>query len=244
VSDWGEPAYVRVLNDLRRKIESGEIPPGEKIPSVAELARDHRVAATTVQKAVRALKAAGLVESEIGKGTYVREVARLISRSAEYVSPVKGGGKAPHGKSEAPEVDEVVPPDDVAEKLGIEPGAKALRRSRLMVDDDGTPLEIATSYIPLEIARGTALTRSAKLKGATPTVLRDLGYPPRTCQEWVEGRMPTSGEARALRLSAGVPVLRVLRQTCADGQRPIEALEIVFSAARYMLEYDLPVQGA
>ena len=245
MSDWESvPAYVRVLSDLRQKIESGEIAPGKPIPSVTALAKQHKVAATTVQKAVRALKAAGLVESTIGKGTYVRQVKREISRSADFVSPVHEGAKAPHGPSTTPEVAHVVPPDEVAEKLGTEPGEKVVARRRVMLDEKGDGIEITTSYIPLGIAKGTPLERSAKLGGAMPTALKRLGYPPRRCTEWVTGRMPTSDEAKTLHIPAGVPVLQTLRLTLTEGDRPAEALLIVFGADRYTLEYDLPIHDA
>lgn len=245
MSDWESvPAYVRVLTDLRRKIESGVIAPGEAIPSVAALAREHKVAATTVQKAIRALKGAGLVESEVGRRVFVRSVKREISRSAEYVSPVPAGGKTKHGPSDPPEIERVLPPDDVADALEVEPGEEVLKRRRVMRAENGDALEISTSYFPLAIAEGTPLAEPAKLKGAVPTVLKQLGFPPRTCREWVTGRMPTSAEAEVLRIPAGVPVLRTLRVTWTDGQRPAEALDIVFSAERYELEYDLPIQDA
>jgi len=242
VSDWESvPAYVRVLNDLRQKIESGAIPPGDAIPSVSALAQQHKVAGTTVQKAIRALKAAGLVESTIGKGVYVREVKLLVSRSADFVSPVPEGGKMPHGKSLPVEIDEVEPPDDIAEKLDVDLGESVVRRRRVMIDDAGDALEIATSYIPMSIARGTPLERAPKLKDAMPSALKRFGYPPRGSREWVSARMPTTDEARTLKISAGTPVLRTLRLTWTDDDRPVEALEIVLSAGRYMLEYDLPV---
>lgn len=245
MSDWESvPAYVRVLTDLRQKIESGEIAPGKTIPSVSVLAKQHKVAATTIQKAIRALKAAGLVEGVAGKGVYVRQVKRLTSRSADFVSPVPEGGKTPHGNSTPPEIDHVVPPDEIAVLLEIEPDEKVVSRRRIMLGEDGNAIEITTSYIPMAIAKGTPLERAPKLRGATPTVLKRLGYPPRTCKEWVTGRMPTSDEAATLRIPAGVPVLQAVRRTSTDGDLPVEALVIVFSAERYELEYDLPIQDA
>ncbi len=245
MTEWsGEPAYIRIVTDLRKKIENGEIPPGAAIPSVTALAAQHHVAATTVQKAVRALKAAGLVESAPGKGVYVRQVKREISRSADFVSPVAEGTKPPHGRSDPPEVDVVTPPDEVALKLEVEPDEQVVMRRRVMRNANGDPLEIATSYFPLDVAFDTPLAFRAKLKGATPTVLKRLGYPPRACREWVTGRMPTSFEVETLRIPSGVPVLRTLRVTWTDDGHPVEALYIVFSAERYELEYDLPVHDA
>ncbi len=245
MSDWESvPAYVRVVSGLRQKIESGEIPPGEAIPSVAALARQYGVSATTVQKAIRALKAAGLVQGIAGRGVFVRNVKRLISRSADFVSPVPEGTKPPHGPSAVPKIEHVTPPDEVAELLGTEPDETVVARERIMVDDDGDAIEISTSYIPMAIAKGTPLERSAKLGGAMPSALKRLGYPPRTCKEWVTGRMPTADEAKLLKIPAGVPVLQSLRLTSTDGGRPIEVLVIVFSAERYTLEYDLPIHDA
>ena len=56
---------------LRRKIESGEWPGGEQIPSVTELAATHGVSRATVVKAVRVLVDEGLVVTRQGWGTFV-----------------------------------------------------------------------------------------------------------------------------------------------------------------------------
>lgn len=244
MSEWGGgvAAYIRVATDLRSRIESGELPPGAQLPSVSKLMEEFMVASTTVQKAIRALKAAGLVDSRPGKGVFVREHKRIVSRSADFTAPVPDGQKPPHGRSTPVEVAEVVPPDDVAEKLGLEPDGTAIRRARNMIEgENDAVVEITTSYLPASIAKGTELECSAKLKGATPGALARLGYVPRRCQEWVEARMPTAAEAQSLNLAPGTPVLRMLRVTWADNDVPIEALDIVFGADRYLLEYDLPV---
>jgi GntR family transcriptional regulator len=245
VTEWDStPAYKRVLNDLRGKIERGEIGPDEPIPSVATLIVQYGVAGTTVQKAVRALKAAGLVDSVPGKGVFVRAVKRRVSRSVDFVTPVPDGAPLPYGRSTPPQVTKTVPPDDVAEKLELEPGEHAVRRYRVMfdADDPGVPIQIATSWIPLQIAQGTELERPGRLRGGLPAALKRAGYPPRTpAREWLTARMPTSDEARALLIDAGIPVLRVLRQTLTDFHRPVEALEIVLSGDLFEMEYDLQI---
>jgi GntR family transcriptional regulator len=79
------------------------------------------------------------------------------------------------------------------------------------------------------------------LRGAVPAALRRAGYPPRTAREWVTARMPAAEEAKILRITAGVPVLRTLRLTCTDLDVPVEVLEIIFSADIYELEYELQI---
>jgi GntR family transcriptional regulator len=66
------PPWRRVADDLRRRIESGEFPPGGPLPSLTSLAEQYDVGRTTARKAVDALRGDGLVESVRGWGTFVR----------------------------------------------------------------------------------------------------------------------------------------------------------------------------
>lgn len=245
MSEWGAevPAYLRVAADLRRRIESGELAPGAKIPSVTAMASGYKVAGTTAQKAVRALKAAGFVTSQPGKGVFVRDRPRTRVKSADYVSPMPDGDRVPHLKSTQIAVEEVVPPDEIAEILGLDLGEPAVQRSRVMAmrDEVAQPVELVASYFPLDVARGTELARVGPIKGAVPSALRRLGLPPRSASETVECRMPTTAEAAMLGLHASVPVLHIVRTTRTDGDRVVEVLDMVFAGDRYQLEYDLAV---
>ena len=55
---------------LRKQIEDGEIT--DRLPSIMELTREHDVAPNTVQRALRVLKAEGLIVGRQGRGTFVR----------------------------------------------------------------------------------------------------------------------------------------------------------------------------
>jgi len=59
-----------VQADLRRRIESGELSPGDKLPSVVELSAAYNVGRSTVREALSALKAMGLVSIRQGGGTF------------------------------------------------------------------------------------------------------------------------------------------------------------------------------
>lgn len=58
---------------IRDQIASGELAPGSALPSILKLAEEHHVATATVTKALRILKAEGLIESVPGYGTFVTE---------------------------------------------------------------------------------------------------------------------------------------------------------------------------
>ena len=67
------PPWRRVADDLRRRIEAGEFPPGAPLPSLVALVDEYGVSRSTAAKAVASLRDEGLVESVRGWGTFVSE---------------------------------------------------------------------------------------------------------------------------------------------------------------------------
>jgi DNA-binding GntR family transcriptional regulator len=67
VAPWRQLAAL-----LRERIESGELAPGARLPSITSLAQEYDLAVTTVQKAVGALKDEGLIVTS-PMGTFVAE---------------------------------------------------------------------------------------------------------------------------------------------------------------------------
>ena len=63
--------YARVLNDLRSRIASGNLPVGDSIPSTAKLVQQYEVSTTVVRRAVETLKTEGVLLGQPGKGVYV-----------------------------------------------------------------------------------------------------------------------------------------------------------------------------
>jgi DNA-binding GntR family transcriptional regulator len=67
------PPWEQLAGILRGRIESGELQPGDRIPSVVSLAQEFDLAAGTVRKALAQLQREGLVESRVGWGTFVTD---------------------------------------------------------------------------------------------------------------------------------------------------------------------------
>src|SRR4051794_10285447 len=66
-------AVFRQLADLLRdQIESGELGPGEPLPSELRLAQEYGISRTTVRQAIAQLRTEGLVTVERPRGTFVR----------------------------------------------------------------------------------------------------------------------------------------------------------------------------
>ena len=70
---------VKIAASIRAAILSGELQPGERLPSGPELAQFFGVAGMTVQKAIRTLADEGFVRTKGGSGVYVRDQASTPS---------------------------------------------------------------------------------------------------------------------------------------------------------------------
>ncbi len=68
---------------FREAIASGELTPGEKLPPTRELAELAGVNHLTAVRVYRRLRELGLVTSQVGRGTFVRESAPVLSDGAE-----------------------------------------------------------------------------------------------------------------------------------------------------------------
>lgn len=81
---YGQPRYRAIAEELRERIESGVVPPGALLPTESVLTAEFRAARGTVRQAIAALREAGLVATEHGRGTYA--TPRQCERGLEEVS--------------------------------------------------------------------------------------------------------------------------------------------------------------
>jgi DNA-binding transcriptional regulator YhcF (GntR family) len=65
------PPYRRIADELRRRVSTGELAPGDRVPSTRQLSRDFGVAIATATKALAALRQEGITVARTGVGTVV-----------------------------------------------------------------------------------------------------------------------------------------------------------------------------
>ncbi len=69
----GVPIYVQIVEQVRQRVATGELRPGDQLPTVRQMATDLRVNFNTVARAYRLLDEAGLISTQQGRGTYIWE---------------------------------------------------------------------------------------------------------------------------------------------------------------------------
>ena len=67
------PIYTQIVDGFREQILGGVMRPGERLPSVRELAAELTINPNTIQRAYRELEADGWISTVAGKGCYVNE---------------------------------------------------------------------------------------------------------------------------------------------------------------------------
>lgn len=70
----GTPIYTQIVEQVNQQIVSGELKPGDQLPTVRALALELRVNFNTVARAYRLLDEAGIISTQQGRGTYILEV--------------------------------------------------------------------------------------------------------------------------------------------------------------------------
>jgi GntR family transcriptional regulator len=75
----GVPIYRQLLEQIRRMVASGQLPPGAELPSIRDLGLKHAVNPMTISKAYSLLEAEGLLERRRGKPMTVANRSRVRS---------------------------------------------------------------------------------------------------------------------------------------------------------------------
>ena len=244
--------YRQIADHLREAINAGEIAPGEQLPSERELMEQYDAARGTARQAISLLRSEGLIETEHGRGAFVRKrpavrrVAhdRFLRRhrqagNAAYLAEMETVGRTP--EVEILEVGRATAPADAAERLDLEESASVLVRRRRYLAD-GFPMELATSYVPWSIAEGTQMTEANTGPGGIYARIEERGHRLERFAEEVTARMPSPEEGKALRLMPGVPVIGVVRTAYDSDGKPVEVCDTVMAADRYVLTYELPAR--
>jgi GntR family transcriptional regulator len=101
---------------------------------------------------------------------------------------------------------------------------------------DGVPVQLATSYLPLDLVEGTAVTEEDTGLGGTYSRLADLGYEPVRFREMTRVRTPDDAEARALDLDSDHRVFDITRVARTAAGRIVEVTTMTLAAHHWTLD--------
>ena len=77
------PIYAQIIDGFREQIAAGILQPGDKLPSVRELAGELAINPNTIQRSYRQLEMEGWIVTVTGKGCFVCHAPSTIAREKE-----------------------------------------------------------------------------------------------------------------------------------------------------------------
>jgi GntR family transcriptional regulator len=179
--------YRQIAEDLQRRINSGELEPGDKLPNELDLRSEYDASRNTVRDAIKWLALRGLVTTKAGQGTFVAVAIEPIvtTLSSDPESGMAGGegkaafseiikqrerkrqerelpeGELPEGEPRAsdPTIEVKFAADYIAERLRISPGDQVLLRHQQFYIGR-TPWSLQTTFYPMTLVTAEQEHRS------------------------------------------------------------------------------------
>jgi DNA-binding GntR family transcriptional regulator len=238
--DYAPPKYAQVVAEIKRRIERGDYPPGSLLPSEHQLVADFGVSRPTIVKSLSALRQDGWIDTQQGRGSFVR--GRPALADAERTRPAHDVLELPETAltGELVQAGVKLAPPHVATLLGLDAGAKAFLRQRVL-SEDGEPVELASAWLPLELAAGTDLASPNLLD---ESIRHHLQAKKRVrfdhAVERISARQPTGEEAALLRVAPDIPVLNVVVTTYDATARPLQVTDLVLPGDRHEIHDAYP----
>ncbi|MHA6625423.1 GntR family transcriptional regulator [Pseudonocardia sichuanensis] len=210
------PRWRRVLGDLTGWLDAGEVRPGERLPSEAELAERFGVHRLTVRQALGELARTGAIRTVHGRGSYVAEPPyrfRVVPDAPSIVAQMREQGRSVTQRLVA---HSVVPSTAAPDATGL-PDGDLLQLDTVMCVD-GAPWSRATTWLAHDRFAGipAVWTDNTSLTG-----LLQAAYGLRMRRAWRRYAAEPAGpaDADALDVALGVPLLVLVGANCdQDGE--------------------------
>ena len=201
----GTPAYKRIQDTIRKRIEATELRPGDSVASERELARIHNVSLMTARHALVGLEREGVVERRRGAGTFVSAPKIHFNKLMSYTEHMSSRGLSPQSRVLVAKI--VDHEAEVAARLGL-PGTSALVKIERLRLTGEEPFALETCHLSATNFPGlvNAPLGRASLFG---TLQHDYGVELAYADEEVDATAAEPKVADLLQVPHGFPVLRI-----------------------------------
>ena len=140
----GLPAYQRIQSIIRKRIEAGQLHPGDPVPSERELAKIHHVSLMTARHALASLEREGIVERRRGIGTFVAAPKIHFNKLMSYTEQMSSRSLTAGSRVLFAKIMENE--SEAAARLSLPPTSGILKLERLR-HAAGEPFALETCYL-------------------------------------------------------------------------------------------------
>jgi len=234
------PLYSQIKSHLLEAIESGQLRPGDRVPSERELTTQFAVSRMTARQALTELENMGRLVRIQGKGTFVAtpKLTQSLASLTSFTEDMRSRGMVPGARVLA--VGEEPASLRVATALGIREGDRVIKVERLRLAD-GEPMALETSRVPADCCPD--LLVSDLTDRSLYQVLRERGVELARATQSLEAVLADGPEAEVLRVKDGAALLLLERVSCDPQGRPVEYVRSLYRGDRYRFITELIRRG-
>ena len=235
-----EPLYLQLKKNLIERIISGFYKPEEKLPSERVLSEELHISRMTVREALKGLINDGYIYTQVGKGTFVKNVLY------EQDTALTGFTEQMHkiGSEASSKVLEFTldkAPLNAMTMLKLRPIDRVYKLKRIRYANNKV-LAIETAYIPSDSCEG--LEKHDFSKESLYAVLRnEYGLKLVLAEQTVVASLANEDEYSLFDIQPPEAVLRIKRITKTNLQEPIEYVESVYRGDSYILQTQLSCEN-
>jgi GntR family transcriptional regulator len=208
VRNNGIPAYKQIQSAILKRLEAGQLKPGDLVDSERELARIHRVSLMTARHALAGLERDGKVVRRRGAGTFVAAPKIHFNKLMSYTEQMSGRGLNISSKLLSLNVIDTAP--EIAARLALPAVSRLIKVERLRLGGD-EPFAIETCYLSADDFGGLIRARLDRVS-LFSILERDYGMQIAHADEEVDATPADAHTARLLGMPPGAALLRIRQQ--------------------------------
>jgi len=232
------PHYLRIKTDLQNRILSGDLAPGERLPSEAELSQEFGVSISTIKRAVAALVSDHLLDRTPGRGTFV---TRPQSAGTEvplrsFQEETRARGLMPGSKLLTWQV--IQAHGELAWQLDL-PESSEVYFIRSLKMAESVPVALEEAYVPCAFCPDL-LQQDLEVYPIERLLEDRYRLAILKASEYIQARLATPEEATLLGAQGEQLVLLVADRTVEGvGRQRVEYVRTLYRADRYILRFQL-----
>jgi GntR family transcriptional regulator len=201
----GIHAYQRIQGKIRKVIETGDLRPGDAVPSERELARIHDVSLMTARHALASLEQEGAVERRPGVGTFVASPKIHFNKLMSYTEQMSNRSLSIGSKVLLAMI--IDDEQEVNARLSLSPKSQIVKLERLRLAA-GSPFALETCY--LSAAQFSGLLTAPLQRDSLFAILeRDYNVELSYADEEVDATAADQRTAELLAVPKREPLLRI-----------------------------------
>jgi GntR family transcriptional regulator len=204
----GVPAYKRIQSAILKRLENGQLKPGDLVDSERELAKIHGVSLMTARHALAGLEREEKVVRRRGAGTFVAPPKIHFNKLMSYTEQMSGRGLHISSRLLSLEVVDMAP--EIAARLALPAASPLIKLERLRLGGD-EPFAMETCYLSAGDFEGLIGARLDR--GSLFSILEhDYKLQIAHADEEIDATTADPYTARLLGMSPGSAVLRIRQQ--------------------------------